>query len=105
VPAQEVLSTKQRYVAQVNNYVGRKKEADRSLKAKIADRDAAMPSTSSPAGGDANPFGNHLGAAMSPSVGPPAQKQVRGAYLRAALTRWAVLALRMSCMLLSSNTC
>ena len=67
LPAQEVLSTKQRYVSQVNTYVRRKKQADTDVKARIAAQQGA-PSTSA---GDYDDYGGTNG-------GDAPQKQTRG---------------------------
>ena len=72
VPQSEILATKQKYVAQVNAYVGRKKEADRGLQAQQAAQAAAMP-VGSPDSGAANPF------AVATSPQQQKQKQIRGA--------------------------
>ena len=72
MPQSEILETKQKYVAQVNAYVGRKKEADRGLKAQQAAQAAAMP-VGSPDSGAANPF------AVATSPQQQQQKQIRGA--------------------------
>ena len=83
VPAQEVMATKQRYVSQVNQYVGRKKEADRGLKTQIAAQQAGTAGGTNGASTSADPYGYGAGAfaaANSPGTGgPPQQKQLRGA--------------------------
>jgi hypothetical protein len=73
VPPSEVQATKQRFVAQVNSYVGRKKQADRELKTRLANAVPAADQGSTSANG-----GHYRGAAPGPSAQP--QKQIRGMF-------------------------
>jgi hypothetical protein len=71
VPAAEVQATKQKFVAQVNSYVSRKKTADRDLKARLASATPGIDQASTSANGD--PYGG-----AGPSLQP--QKQIRGTF-------------------------
>lgn len=82
------MNTKQRYVAQVNQYVGRKKEADRGLKAQIA---AQQANGANGASTSAEPYGGPAAGAFVAAGSPgtpgaaPQQKQIRGARCSCAL--------------------
>lgn len=81
VPQAEILANKQNYVAQVNGYVRRKKDADQDLKAQIdLNAQANQASTS------ADPYPNGAGVSAPPSGAAP-QKQTKGAARSDTTTR------------------
>ena len=73
VPQAEILANKQNYVAQVNGYVRRKKDADGDVKAQLA---AAAQANQASTSADAYPDG--AAAVAAPSSGAAAPKQLRG---------------------------